>query len=456
MSVPRISGSVFLDLFIYMAGFGLLTGIAYPFFMPLFGVSGEEVMRPVFFASSIMAGMLMGVINFMWVHMTVRPHLRLLSDRMLGIESALSNKMYQADWEAACGHVTCHIENYSKDEIGRSSQAFNALVDALLRSHDVEYTLKQLSTTLSSSLAMAEMGDAALRLIIEKTHSNAGCLFVEDKGRLLPIANIGIQDVDRLVKDPLLLYSMDMGRAEVISLPEDIDIQVNALLTSFRPKEVLVVPVSYQDKSLGVLVLANTAEFTEDSHGLIKMFTQGLGLAMSNAITHGQLQDMASMDPLTSVYNRRFGLNRLREEFQRAQRGQLPMAVVMIDLDHFKQVNDTYGHLMGDRVLVEVSEVVRAAMRDEDILVRYGGEELLMVLPGADLKTGTSIADRIRHLIEDMVVSDGEKRLHVTASMGVSAIPRAFTENELQLIKAADDALYQAKAAGRNRVFSTR
>ncbi len=129
----------------------------------------------------------------------------------------------------------------------------------------------------------------------------------------------------------------------------------------------------------------------------------------------------------------------------------------MIDLDHFKHINDTYGHLMGDRVLIEVSKVVRDALRDEDILVRYGGEEMLMVLPGADLQTGISIADRVRRLIEDVqLIDDKGKRLPITASMGVSAIPRAFTENELQLIKAADDALYQAKAAGRNRVLSTR
>jgi diguanylate cyclase (GGDEF)-like protein len=163
------------------------------------------------------------------------------------------------------------------------------------------------------------------------------------------------------------------------------------------------------------------------------------------------------MDPLTSIYNRRFGLNRLREEFQRALRGQLPLAVVMIDLDHFKNINDTHGHLMGDRVLVEVSDLVRKTLRDEDTLVRYGGEELLIVLPGADLKLGVSIADRIRRLIEELpIIDEHNKPLTVTASMGVSAIPRAFTDNELQLIKAADDALYQAKAAGRNRVLSTR
>jgi diguanylate cyclase (GGDEF)-like protein len=323
-----------------------------------------------------------------------------------------------------------------------------------VHSHDVEFALKELGKTLSSSLELGQMGEAALRLMIARTSSSAGCLFVENKGRLISIANLGIKDAEILAKDPFVLYCMDVGRKNLVTLPEDVE--VNALLTQFRPKEMIVVPIRYQDENQGVLVLASAIGYQQDDHALVDMFTQSLGLALSNALTHDRLQDLAAMDPLTAIYNRRFGLGRLREEFQRAQRGQLPLSVVMIDLDHFKQVNDTYGHLMGDRVLVETTQLVRDVLRDEDILVRYGGEELLVVLPGADLNMGASIADRIRRLIEDMIITDDNHQLKITASMGVSAIPRAFTENELQLIKAADDALYQAKAAGRNRVFSTR
>jgi diguanylate cyclase (GGDEF)-like protein len=435
-------------------GFGLFAGLSYPFFMPLFGVDSASVMTPLFWASSVFAGVSMGVINFLWVHFTVRPHLRLLADRMHSIELVLSKNMYQEDWNSACGHQSCFIEAASDDEIGMSAHAFNALVKSLVHAHDVEFALKELGQTLSSSLELGQMGEAALRLMIARTSSSAGCLFVEDKGRLTVIANLGIQNAEKLAKDPFVLYCMDLGRKDIIALPEDVE--VNALLTQFRPKEVLIVPIRYKDENQGVLVLATAVGYHQEDHELVDMFIQGLGLAMSNALTHDRLQDLAAMDPLTAIYNRRFGLNKLREEFLRAQRGQLPLSVVMIDLDHFKQINDTYGHLMGDRVLVEITEVVRNTLRDEDVLIRYGGEELLLVLPGADLKMGASIADRIRRLIEDMVIIGEHQKLKVTASMGVSAVPRAFTENELQLIKAADDALYQAKAAGRNRVLSTR
>lgn len=455
MKMPRLTRSIFVDLLLYMLGFGLFAGLSYPFFMPLFGVASDSVMTPLFWASSVFAGLSMGLMNFLWVHVTVRPHLRLLADRMHGIESILSTNTYQENWDTACGHQSCFIDAASDDEIGESAQAFNALVKSLVHSHDIEFALKELGQTLSSSLELSEMGEAALRLMMARTHSNAGCLFVENKGRLTTIANLGIHEVERLAKDPFVLYCMDLGHKDVIALPEDVE--VNAVLTRFRPREILVVPIRYKDENQGVLVLASAVGYSNDDHALVDMFTQGLGLAMSNALTHDRLQDLASMDPLTAIYNRRFGLNRLREEFQRALRGQLPLSVVMIDLDHFKQINDTHGHLMGDRVLVAVSDVVRDTLRDEDILIRYGGEELLVVLPGADLKMGASIADRIRHLIESMVIMDEQHhQLSVTASMGVSAIPRAFTDNELQLIKAADDALYQAKAAGRNRVFSTR
>jgi diguanylate cyclase (GGDEF)-like protein len=454
MNMPRLTRSVFIDLLIYMVGFGLFAGISYPFFMPLFGVESDSVMSPLFVASSIFAGVSMGVINFLWVHVTVRPHLRLLAERMHSIELVLNKNMYQEDWDSACGHQSCFIDAASNDEIGESAQAFNALVKALVHSHDVEFALKELGQTLSSSLDLSEMGESALRLMVTRTASSAGCLFVEDKGRLITIANLGIHDADKLAKDPFVLYSMDVGHKNKVSLPEDVE--VNALLTKFRPKEIMVVPIRYKDENQGVLVLASATGYAQADHDLVDMFIQGLGLAMSNALTHDRLQDLAAMDPLTGIYNRRFGLNRLREEFQRALRGQLPLAVVMVDLDHFKNINDTYGHLMGDRVLMEATQVLRGALREEDILIRYGGEEFLIVLPGADLNIGASTADRIRRLIEDMVITDEHHKLTVTASMGVSAIPRAFTDNELQLIKAADDALYQAKAAGRNRVLSTR
>lgn len=455
MKMPRLTQSIFTDLLLYMVGFGLFVGLIFPVFMTLLGVSEESVYNLRFIIASVLAGVLMGVINFLLVDVTVRPHLRLLAERMSGVGHVLTTIIQQKDWSEACENRTCFIEERSRDEIGESAQSFNALLRALVRSQDMSSTLRTLSETLSSSLELTEMGLAALRMMVSRTNSNAGCLFIEDKGSLALVANLGMKDPVSIGQDPFILYSMEVGKIDLIQLPEDIE--VNALLTTFRPKEMLIVPIKYKGKSQGVLILASADGYDDDDHLLVNLFGQGLGLAMSNAQTHDRLQDLAAMDPLTDIYNRRFGLNRLREEFQRAQRGQLPLSVVMIDLDHFKNINDTYGHLMGDRVLIEVSKVVRNSLRDEDILVRYGGEEMLMVLPGADLSMGVSIAERVRYLIESLEMTDEKgKRLPVTASMGVSAIPRAFTENELQLIKAADDALYQAKAAGRNRVLSTR
>ena len=112
-------------------------------------------------------------------------------------------------------------------------------------------------------------------------------------------------------------------------------------------------------------------------------FRADLGLAVNNALAHDRLERLAAVDPLTDAYNRRFGLGRLREEYSRAVRAEAPLGILMLDLDHFKAVNDTYGHLVGDRVLRAVAGACRRVIREGDVLVRYGGEEFLVLLPGA-------------------------------------------------------------------------
>jgi len=109
----------------------------------------------------------------------------------------------------------------------------------------------------------------------------------------------------------------------------------------------------------------------------------GLAVALNNSLNHQDLQRVAALDPLTGVYNRRFGLQRLTEEFGRSVRSGDPLGVLMLDLDHFKAVNDTYGHLVGDRVLQTVVRAARQILREGDVLLRYGGEEFIIVLPGA-------------------------------------------------------------------------
>jgi two-component system cell cycle response regulator len=158
------------------------------------------------------------------------------------------------------------------------------------------------------------------------------------------------------------------------------------------------------------------------------------------------------MDPLTDAYNRRFGLGRLREEYSRAVRAENPLGVLMFDLDHFKSVNDVYGHLVGDRVLRAVASASRRVLRDGDVLVRYGGEEFLVLLPGAGQADVVEVGERIRRAVAETTVTEGDQRIGVSVSIGGTTYADLATFSPEELVARADAALYAAKNAGRNRL----
>lgn len=165
-----------------------------------------------------------------------------------------------------------------------------------------------------------------------------------------------------------------------------------------------------------------------------------------------KVRQLARRDQLTGLYNRREFESRFEEEFERARRYDLNLAVLMLDLDHFKEVNDTYGHQAGDTVLQRVGQVMKSSSRQVDIAGRYGGEEFTMVLPETDEDGGANVAERVKDKVEqlDFETEDGEA-FSVTTSIGVAGL-RGNERNHEDLIRRADEALYRAKEAGRNRV----
>lgn len=276
------------------------------------------------------------------------------------------------------------------------------------------------------------------------------CILCESEGELKVAAARGLRNPELVTGSNHVMAAIRTGQKQVISIPDDV--KVEGVIMDFRPSEIIVLPIKNKGVSLGVVVLATGLKFDADQHGRIELFIQALGLALNNAMAHDDLQRLAALDPLTGIYNRRFGLGRLREEFGRAVRNHTLLGVLMFDIDHFKKVNDTYGHLAGDRVLKSICDIARSALREGDILFRYGGEEFVAVLPAASSKDLRDIAERLRKCIEDNTVADGAKVVRVTVSIGGAAYPKQIVDNEDQLIELADGALYRAKDSGRNRV----
>jgi two-component system, cell cycle response regulator len=161
----------------------------------------------------------------------------------------------------------------------------------------------------------------------------------------------------------------------------------------------------------------------------------------------------ASHDAQTGLLNHAAIVETLRKEVLRAQRERTPLGVIMIDLDHFKSVNDRYGHLAGDTVLREVSTRLQKAMRPYDSVGRFGGEEFIVVAPGCTLAKATSLAERLRQSICGQPVQESANAIEITASLGVSAAAEA--DGPDQVLRATDEALYRAKIQGRNRVVAS-
>ena len=218
----------------------------------------------------------------------------------------------------------------------------------------------------------------------------------------------------------------------------------------------IILPLIANDRSLGVLFLylPPGVEATTSQIDLLTAISSQLSVALESARLYEKVHHLSVHDPLTNLFNRRLLFDRLDEEISRSRRSVKPLSLVMIDIDHFKKINDDHGHQAGDRILIELSTLMKKSMREIDIVARFGGEEFTILLPGANAGEAFIAMERLREEVEKHVfpVDDQGNAISVTVSMGISTSTPDNSKEASELIKAADETLYQAKEAGRNRV----
>jgi diguanylate cyclase (GGDEF)-like protein len=208
-----------------------------------------------------------------------------------------------------------------------------------------------------------------------------------------------------------------------------------------------------EHEQVGVISIArNRGDFDETEYELFTYLTGQAAVSIENVDLHEIVQMQAVTDELTGLYNLRHFHDTLDGEIERSRRFGTDVGLAMLDIDDFKQINDTFGHQQGDVVLLEVGRVLRSLSRDIDEPARYGGEEMAVVLPQTDVGGAELLAERMRSAIEALEIKrlDGEGVLRVTASFGVASLPACATDKD-GLIAEADAALYRAKRAGKNR-----
>ncbi|MFQ5543288.1 MAG: diguanylate cyclase [Nitrospiria bacterium] len=196
-------------------------------------------------------------------------------------------------------------------------------------------------------------------------------------------------------------------------------------------------------------------DFDPHQSKMLSMISVPLSLAIRNSETYQQVKDRSVKDALTNVLNRRAFSDILSRETNRAERYESPMSLMVIDLDHFKKVNDTYGHLVGDQILREMACIFKENIRSVDILFRYGGEEFVVILPGTSLQNTLIVARRIKKQVETALFHEDGEPIRMTVSMGLAEYPAPTIKSPKAVFHAADQALYRAKRAGRNRISTT-
>ncbi len=328
-------------------------------------------------------------------------------------------------------------------------------------------SLLEITNAITTSLNPAEVFQTIVHRVAEATGAERCSIVLVTRNEGYVLASHDDPDLKdkkiELSKYPEIIEAINRKDPLIVD-----DIATNPLMNEVKEsvkglegKSLLLVPIVFNDRVLGTLFLRTKKEsggFDDNEVNFCRIVANSAFHAIKNARIFQQLaeentylQEAAITDHLTGLYNHNYFYLRLDEDYMRASRYRTPLSLIMMDIDHFKSINDTYGHRAGDIVLRGLANLVKKAVRKSDVLARYGGEEFAMILPSTDLAGAVDEAERLRKMVEDYRFRDFPS-IKVTMSLGVAAYPHKAIASSGELVSRADAALYRAKHGGRNRV----
>jgi diguanylate cyclase (GGDEF)-like protein len=361
-------------------------------------------------------------------------------------------RLLKAARKMAEGDFGVEVPTEGSDEFAALGIQFNEMARQLegrleelqLERKRLREAIQRVGQSFGKTLERGALLEIAVQTAVDGVGAHAGraALRTENHGRFEEIAGEG--DVNR--------YRDVIGAAEAAAMDAGTTVE-----TELGEAYALSHPLRAQDSGriLGMLSVARVDDkFTPAERELFGYLAGQAGVSIENADLHDTVKRQAVTDELTGLFNHRRFQEVIANEVERTKRGGPGMGLIMLDIDNFKRVNDTYGHMQGDLVLREVAAVLRENSREIDEPARYGGEEMAVALPGTDLEGAYLFAERVRRSIEslELPLIDGEGSLRVTASFGAAALPPDQEKADKDtLVAAADAALYRAKRSGKNR-----
>lgn len=370
-------------------------------------------------------------------------------------------RLAQAAAELAAGQTASELDISDNRELARASAGFNYMRRVVADRDRQAVALDRLSRALQSSRTIDEAWTVAAGYLPRLLPGLAGmiCAYRASRDLIEPVRHW------QLAEPPEGRYeSFEPGDCWALRSgyphhfrPQSGDPACQHVLTEDHTLETLCVPLNGGEEIIGVMVLrtAPGAEISDSDRTTAGMVAETIALSIVNLKLREALHHQSIRDPLTGLYNRRYVDESLPRELSRSQRSGQPVSLIVLDADHFKRFNDSWGHDAGDAVLVGLARSIQAEARDMDIACRLGGEEFLLVLPRTTRDQAVAVAERLRSTVAELQIRhDGKLLPAVTVSLGVATSDSSWRD-AATLIKQADQALYRAKTGGRNRVEVT-